>query len=133
MRKSPVIVQFLGIMPTLFAHCQHCMEVMHDTGMHPYSEQLEEYPEDIRQQYFALSEIAQKLMAEFGNAVIFDPIDTASPQGIWMTIRHRVLRTPCVLIQGRRVFDRLPKYEELRLRILEALARADLSAGSLAG
>ena len=117
--RRPVRVEFVGIMPTLFAHCGHCMEVMHGTGLMPYSEQLEEYPEDVKKQYFELSEVAQKIRDEFGGAVFFDAIDSASPQGIWMTIKHRILRTPCVLIQGKKVFNRLPSYEELREKILE--------------
>ncbi|TLY14289.1 MAG: hypothetical protein E6K84_02545 [Thaumarchaeota archaeon] len=117
--RRPVRVEFVGIMPTLFAHCEHCMEVMHGTGLMPYSEQLEEYPEDVKKQYFELSEVAQKIRDEFGGAVYFDAIDSASPQGVWMTLRHRILRTPCVLIEGKKVFDRLPGYEELRQKILE--------------
>ena len=117
--RRPVRVEFVGIMPTLFAHCEHCMEVMHGTGLMPYSEQLEEYPEDVKKQYFELSEVAQKIRDEFGGAVYFDAIDSASPQGVWMTLRHRILRSPCVLIEGKKVFNRLPGYEELRQKILE--------------
>lgn len=121
-RLQPIKIEFVGIMPTLFAHCEHCMEVMHGTGMEPYSEQLEQYPEDVKKQYFELSEVAQKLRSEFGDAVRFDPIDAASPQGIWMTVKYRILRTPCVIIQGRKAFDRLPTYEELRGKVLEGLS-----------
>ncbi len=117
--RRPIRVEFVGIMPTLFAHCEHCMEVMHGTGLMPYSEQLEEYPEDVKKQYFELSEVAQKIRDEFGGAVFFDAIDSASPQGVWMTLRHRILRTPCVLIEGKKIFDRLPSYQELRQKILE--------------
>jgi len=98
------------------------MEVMHETGMKPYSEQLEQYPEEVKKQYFELSEIAQKLRAEFGEAVYFDPIDAASPQGIWLSLKYRILRTPCVVIQGRKAFDRLPTYEELRGEIVKGLS-----------
>ena len=108
-------------MPTLFAHCEHCMNVMHGTGMTPYSEQLEEYPEDVKQQYYQLSEMAQRLRAEFGEAVVLDPVDSASLQGVWLSIRHRILKTPCILIKGRKVFDRLPSYEELKMEIVESL------------
>jgi len=111
-------------MPTLFAHCQHCMEVMHSTGMAPYSEQLEGYPEDVKKQYFQLSEIAQRLKAEFNGRVVFDPVDSASPQGVWLSIRHRILKTPCILIQGKKLFSKLPSYDELRAKILEALERS---------
>ncbi len=117
-------VTFVGIMPTLFAHCEHCMEVMHATGMSPYSEQLEDYPEDVKKQYFQLSEIAQKLKAEFDGRVVFDPVDSASPEGVWLSIRHRILRTPCILIQGKKLFSKLPSYDELRAKILEALERS---------
>src|SRR5438094_10112233 len=44
----PLKVTFVSIMPTLFAHCQHCMEIMHATGMAPYSEQLDDYPDDVK-------------------------------------------------------------------------------------
>ena len=121
--KKPVKVEFVGIMPTLLMHCEHCMDVMHGTGMDPYSEQLQEYPAELVKEYFTLSEMAQKLRDEFHGAVVFDAIDAASPQGIWKTIRYRILRTPCVLIQGRKVFEGLPKYDELKQKITEGLAQ----------
>jgi len=125
----PVKVEFVGIIPTLFAHCQQCMEVMHGTGMTPYSEQLEEYPEDVKKQYFEISEMAQRVRDEFSGRVLFDAIDSASPQGLWLMIKHRILKTPCILIQGRKVFDRIPSYEELRGKILEAIGATQEASG----
>jgi len=119
--KHPVRVEFVGIMPTLFAHCEHCMDVMHGTGMEPYSEQLEEYPEDVKKEYFQLSDIAQRLRSEFNGAVFFDAIDTASLLGVWKTIKHRIIKTPCILVEGKKVFNRIPEYNELRMKILETL------------
>ncbi len=118
--NNRVKVEFVGIMPTLFAHCQHCMDVMHGAGLQPYSEQLKDYPEDVVKQYFELSDIAQKLRDEFDGAVFFDAIDTASLLGLWKTVKHGIIRTPCVLIQGKKAFDRIPAYSELRERIIEA-------------
>jgi hypothetical protein len=97
------------------------MEVMHSTGMTPYSEQLEEYPEDVRKQYFELSEMAQKFKSEFGESVLFDPVDAASPQGVWLSMRHRILKTPCILVNGKKVFSKLPSYEDLKGVVVEAL------------
>jgi len=97
------------------------MEVMHQTGMRPYSEQLEEYPEDVREQYFEIGDLARRLKDEFGPAVFVDAIDAASPQGVWMTIRHRILKAPCVLVQGKNVFDGIPSYDKLREKVLEAV------------
>jgi len=121
--KRPVKVEFVGIMPTLFSHCEHCMDVMHGTGMEPYSEQLDEYPEDIKKQYFELSDMAQKLKEEFNGAVFFDAIDSVSLLGVWKTIKHRILKTPCVLVEGKKVFNRVPEYMELREKILEILGQ----------
>jgi hypothetical protein len=120
--KAFIKVEFVGILPTLFAHCQHCMEAMHQTGMQPYSEQFNEYPEDIKKQYFKIAEIAQKIKQEFNGIVLFDVIDTASPQGLWMSIRHRIVKTPCVLIGGKKAFDRIPTYDELREKLSATLA-----------
>jgi len=120
-RLRPVRVEFVGLLPTLFAHCEHCMEVMHGAGLQPYSEQFGEYPEEVRRQYMDLSAIAQKLRDEFDGAVEFDAVDAASPLGVWKTIRHGIPRTPCVLVGGKRVFNGLPSYDELRSKVLLAL------------
>lgn len=127
--SRPVRVEFVGLMPTLFAHCEHCMEVMHGAGLEPYAEQLKEYPEEIREQYLGLSAIAQKLRDEFDGGVAFDVIDTSSPLGIWKTVKHRILRTPCVLIEGKKVFNRVPTYDELRGKILELNSGGNERAG----
>lgn len=114
-------MEFFGLLPTLFAHCEHCMEVMHGTGIQPYSEQLEEYPEEVRKEYWELSSMANGLRTEFGNAVFVDAIDAASPRGIWTSIRLRIAKTPCVLVQGKKVFTQMPNYEELREKVRVAI------------
>jgi hypothetical protein len=127
-RMRPLKIEFIGVLPTLFATCEHCMDVMHDTGMKPYSEQLEQYPKDVQEQYFELSETTQKLRGEFGDAVLFEPVDAASPQGIWLSMKHRIVKTPCVVIQGKKAFSRLPSYEELRASVADGLARMTRAA-----
>lgn len=121
--KKPVKVEFVGIMPTLFSHCEHCMDVMHGTGMQAYSEQLDEYPEDIKKQYFEISDMAQKLKQEFNGAVFVDAIDTVSLLGIWKSIKHQIFKTPCVLVEGKKTFNGIPEYVELREKILERLGQ----------
>jgi len=116
-----VKVEFIGVLPTFLAHCEHCMQVIHQVGLKPYSEQLEEYPEDIRKQYFQLSEIAHKLKEEFGSALDFDAIDPSSPSGLWFVLRHRILRTPCILINRKKVFDGIPSYDQIREKVLEEI------------
>ncbi len=122
--RAPVKVQFFGLMPTLFAHCDHCMEVMHQTGMMPYSEQLDEYPEDVKKEYFEIAAMANGLKHEFGDAVFVDAIDAASPRGVWTSLRLRIAKTPCVLVQGKKAFGGVPPYEELRDRVRQAVEEA---------
>ncbi|HEV2138849.1 MAG TPA: hypothetical protein VGR53_08400 [Nitrososphaerales archaeon] len=96
--------------------------MMHSTGMEPYAEQLNEYPADVKKMYFELSAMTQKLGAEFGDSVHVNPVDAASAQGIWMTIKYRIFKTPCVIIGGKKAFDELPTYEMLRQRVLEGVS-----------
>ena len=119
--KAPVRVEFFGLLPTLFAHCEHCMEVMHGAGMEPYSEQLEEYPEDVKKQYWELSSMANGLKTEFGDAVFVDAIDAASPRGMWTSIKLRIAKTPCIIVQGKKAFTAMPTYEALRERVRVAV------------
>ncbi len=119
--RAPVKVEFFGLMPTLFATCENCMKVMHDTGIQPYSEQLEEYPEDVKREYFELASMASGLRHDFGDAVFVDAIDAASPRGIWTSIRLRIAKTLCVLIQGKKAFGTIPTYQELKERVRLAI------------
>jgi hypothetical protein len=120
-RKEPVRVEFFGLLPTLFAQCESCMQVMQGTGMEPYAEQLEEYPEDVKKQYWELSSMANGLKTEFGDAVFIDAIDAVSPRGVWTSIRLRIAKTPCIIIQGKKAFGGIPAYEELRKKVRLAI------------
>lgn len=119
--KAPVKVEFFGLVPTLFATCENCVQVMHDTGMRPFAEQMEEYPEDLKKEYFELASMANGLKNEFRDAVFIDAIDAASPRGVWTSIRLRITKTPCVLVQRKKAFSGMPTYEELRERIRVAI------------
>lgn len=115
-------VEFIGLVPTLYAHCQHCMEIMEMCELQPYYEQLKEYPKEVVETYYNVTKMILDLKKEFGDKIFVDVIDTTSLQGIWKSIRYRIFKTPAIAINGRRSFDGIPRYEELRSKVGETLA-----------
>lgn len=128
---SAIRIEILGVMPTFFSHCQHCMDLIRVCNLPTFSSQLEEYPEDVRRFYHELGAMVRNLWRDFGEQIDFRIVDTASPEGFWKSIRYRAWRIPTVLINGRKVFDRFPTYEELRQELVKA--RSDAAAPGHSG
>ncbi len=120
--KKPVKVEFVGLVPTLFAHCAHCMDIMQMCDLDPYYEQLKEYPKDIVELYYNVTKLAVELKREFGADVYVDVVDPASLQGLWKTIRYMILKTPCVVVNGKKAFEKVPTYQNLRSLVQFTLA-----------
>lgn len=119
-------VEFLGLVPTLYAHCQSCMELMDMCELEPYYEQLKEYPKEVVETYYNVTKMILDLKKEFGDKIFVDVIDTTSLQGIWTSIKYRIFKTPAIAINGKKAFSAIPRYEELRSKVAEELATSAL-------
>ena len=124
---SAVRVEFIGLVPTLYAHCSHCMEVMQMCELDPYYEQLKEYPKDVVEMYYQVTKMILDLKREFGDRIFVDVVDAASIQGVWKTLRYRILKTPCIAVNGRKAFDGIPSYEVLRSKLSESIQSTGMS------
>jgi len=113
-------VEFLALVPTMFSHCQHCMDLIRASGLRVYSEQLNEYPAEITETLRRVSELAQRVVEDFPASVELRVIDLASSLGLLKSLRHRVGSGPAVLINGRKAFRKLPDYNSLRVELLKA-------------
>jgi len=107
-------------MPTMFSHCQHCMDLTRASGLRVHSQQLSEYPTETRENLHRLSELARKVVSDFPGSIELRVTDLASPLGFLKSLRHKVGAGPAVLIDGRKVFERLPDYDSLRVELLKA-------------
>lgn len=126
----PINVEILGVVPTFFSHCQHCMDLIRACDLPMLSSQFQEYPEDVRQFYYELGAIVRNLWRDFGEQIDIRIVDTSSPEGLWKSLRYRVWRIPTILINGRKAFDRFPTYEELRRELIKAQSNAVRSGHS---
>lgn len=115
-------VEFIGLVPTLYATCQHCMEIMEMSELEAYYQQLKEYPKEVVETYYNVTKMILDLKREFGEKISVAVIDTTSFQGIWKSIKYRILRTPAIAINGKKAFYGVPKYEELRSKVAEEIA-----------
>ena len=93
----------------LYKHCQVAV----------YSSQLNEYPKEVKEQYLAISELAQKLWKEFGEKLLIKVTDVASAAGVWKALRFGTRREPIFVANGKKKFVEIPSYDELRKSILE--------------
>jgi len=113
-------LEFLALMPTMFSHCQRCMDLTRASGLRVHSQQLSEYPTETRETLQRLSELARKVINDFPSSIELRVTDLASPLGFLKSLRHKVGAGPAVLIDGRKVFERLPDYDSLRVELLKA-------------
>ena len=66
-----------------------------------------------------ISELAEDVMWDFPS-VDLRLIDLASPLGFLKGLKHGAGKGTVVLIDGRKVFDRIPDYESLKRELIKA-------------
>jgi hypothetical protein len=112
-------LEFLALVPTIFSHCRHCMDLIQEIGLRVHSQQFDEYPEDTKEMLQRISELAEDVMRDFPG-VDLRLIDLASPLGFLKGLRHGAGKGAVVLINGRKVFDKIPDYESLKRELIKA-------------
>ncbi|MBS7625926.1 hypothetical protein KEJ51_02635 [Candidatus Bathyarchaeota archaeon] len=114
-----VRLEFLALVPTMFSHCQHCMDLLRESGLKVHSQQFNEYPEDVKRTLLKISDLMVSVNRDFQDRVKFRLTDFASPVGFLKSLRYRVRGPIAVLINGRKIFDGLPDYEVLKAELMK--------------
>ncbi len=70
-------------------------------------------PEELKNEYLRISEIVKWINEEFPGFFFFRLIDSSSLLGLFKTLRYRIKKTPCVLLNGEKIFEGFPEKEEL--------------------
>ena len=105
--NRPLLVEIIAYAPTAYYHCTHCEVAWQEAGMpqRVHQEQVESsLPSDLTQQYWEISNWVRNLINRFGERVMVQVIDAASPEGLIKSLRHRVRRYPAVILNGRQRF-----------------------------
>jgi len=99
-----VQVEVIAYAPTAFYHCQHCELTFQEAGFGQqiHKEQLAHaLPEDLTQDYQALSDWVRALVEHYCGRVVVKVIDAASVEGFWKSLRYGVRRYPAVIVEGK--------------------------------
>jgi len=102
--EKPITVEVLAYAPVAFFHCRHCEVVWQPTGVgeHLRQEQLaSSLPEDLKEEYRALSDWVREMLAAYGERIAFRVIDAASIEGWLKSVRYRLHKYPAVIVEGK--------------------------------
>jgi hypothetical protein len=101
--EKPLQIEIIAYAPTAYYHCQHCEVVWQETGFSKgvRQEQLGSgLPEDMLNEYAAVSDWVRRLLREYCDRVMVQVIDAASIEGVWKSLKYGVRRYPAVVIDG---------------------------------
>lgn len=118
---SIVVVEVIAHFPTLFRACKGCQGAIYHTGLKSFSEQYESYPEEFRRMVGEVSDLALSIKREFGGVVDVKVYDASSPLGILKTLRYLARKTPCVVVNKRKICEGGIDYEAVREAIIGIL------------
>jgi hypothetical protein len=112
---EPLAIEVLAYAPTVFYHCQHCELTFQQVGIGDRVHRQharEALPDDLRDEFHALSDWIHSLGEEYGPRVQVKVVDAASIEGVLKSLKHRVSRYPAVILDG----DRFVRPDLARLR-----------------
>jgi len=115
-----VSVQVIAPVLTDFFHCMHCEQFFDQAGVgrQVHQEELEQYPEDFKEEAVRLGNWLLDLAQRYGDQVHIRVIDPQSPQGLLTSLRYWVRTYPTFIVDGR---DRVSGWDAAALdAILQA-------------
>ena len=97
---NPLSIEVIAPVLTEFYHCLHCETVFEqaDLGRRVHGEQVNDYPEELKEDFLRLSNWLVELAHRYGDAVI----DSHSFEGFLYSVRYWVRRHPAFIINGRK-------------------------------
>lgn len=69
-------------------------------GQRVHTEEINEYPEDLKAEYLRLSEWVRDTRKTYGQQVVVRIVDPQSLGGLWKVLRHRIRRFPTFFVDG---------------------------------
>ncbi len=120
-RAGRLEIQVVAPILGSFDHCDHCQIFLNAAGVGQqiHQEDLASYPEEVWQEFQALSDWVLHTAKEYGDRILIRLIDPRTPGGLWFSLRHWIRRYPTFLIGDRKIVGL--RYRELREAIEGAL------------
>lgn len=102
--EQPLLVEIIAYAPTAFYHCTHCEVAWREMGKSDrvHKEQLESsLPEDLQQEYLAVSNWVKEMFRAHCDRLIVKVIDAASVEGVFKSLRYNARRYPAIIVNRR--------------------------------
>jgi hypothetical protein len=102
----PILLEVIAPVLTDLRHCSHC-EVFFDraeVGRQVHREVLDEYPQNLKEDYERLSAWIIELAHRYGDALRIKLIDPQSLEGFLKSLRYWVRRYPAFIVAGRKEY-----------------------------
>lgn len=119
----PLRIEIVGLLPTLFGHCAHCDFVAQRMKVGLKKDQIDEYPPSLVKENHRVSEIVWDILEDFPGKARVEIINTASPAGIWKSLKHRLRSNTAFIVNGRKIEERIPDYANLKPILEQELER----------
>jgi hypothetical protein len=116
-----VKVEVLSIFPTFYSICRNCQPVLPASGLSITDDMLKGYPDEVRENYRRICNLAINLVNYFGDKIRVYAVDVSTPQGIWKSLRYGVKRYPTFIINGKHKITGIPSFEEIKTLIMNEL------------
>jgi hypothetical protein len=99
---SHVSVQVIAPVLTNFFHCMHCEQLFEQAGIgqQVHREELDQYPEDVKQEAARLANWLFDLAHRYGDQIHIRVIDPQSPEGLLKSLRYWVRKYPTFIVDG---------------------------------
>lgn len=124
---SHIQVDVIAPVLTNFFHCMHCEQIFNhaDIGQQLHQDELEQYPEDFKEETAKLASLLDELAQRYDNQIHIRVIDPQSPEGLLKSIRYWVRKYPSFII------NRRTKITGLDLPKLESAFQTYLADGEI--
>jgi len=101
------VIEIIGLFPNEYSICWSCIPALRtfDINLTSVGKDYENVPKNVLKEYMKIREIVKFITEEFPGIFDFRFIDAASFLGIWKTIRHKIKKTPCLLLNGRKILE----------------------------
>jgi hypothetical protein len=102
--RVEVLSKMLGVQTE---ECKNCRLVFEEVGLKSkfHNQEINEYPDDIKDEVLRLSDWIRDLVRRFPNDVQFKIIDAMTPLGVYKILRHRIRKLPGFIIEHRKTYS----------------------------
>ncbi|MEM2541538.1 MAG: hypothetical protein QXX13_09770 [Candidatus Methanomethylicia archaeon] len=114
-------VEILSIFPTFYSICRNCQPLLPASGLFIANNVLKDYPNDMKESYRKICDLALSLVNYFGDKIRISATDVFTPKGLWKSLRYRVKQYPVFIINGKHKIVGIPSFEEIKTIIMNEL------------